>query len=127
METLPLSDLQETTGLRLIDSRPEAPAGDDLENAASVVVGGAGLGNMENFGLIRQLAAAIGGQSAATRPPVLNHWIAEDRLIGQTGKTVRPRLLISVGTSKVLTATAKDSRKTSSGLSGLTPSRGALT
>jgi hypothetical protein len=54
---------------------------------------------MENFGQVRQLAAAVAGQVAATRPPVLSHWVAEDRLIGQTGKTVRPNYLISVGTS----------------------------
>ena len=39
---------------------------DDIENARTVVVGGAGLGSMENFGQVRQLAAAIGGQVAAT-------------------------------------------------------------
>jgi transcriptional regulator with XRE-family HTH domain len=48
----------------------------------------------------------VAGQVAATRPPVLNHWVAEDRLIGQTGKTVRPDLLISVGTSGAIQYTA---------------------
>jgi transcriptional regulator with XRE-family HTH domain len=61
---------------------------------------------MENFGQIRQLAAALAGQIAATRPPVLNHWVSEDRLIGQTGKTVRPNLLFSVGTSGAVQYTA---------------------
>ena len=70
-----------------------------LEEAEVVVVGGAGLGNMDDFGLIRELAAAMGGEIGATRPPVLQHWVDKERLIGQTGKTVRPGLLLSVGTS----------------------------
>jgi electron transfer flavoprotein alpha subunit/transcriptional regulator with XRE-family HTH domain len=77
-----------------------------LEDADCVVVGGAGLGNAENFGLVRELAASLGGEVAATRPPVLLHWVDEERLIGQTGKTVRPRLLISVGTSGAVQYTA---------------------
>jgi transcriptional regulator with XRE-family HTH domain len=48
----------------------------------------------------------VAGQVAATRPPVLNHWVAENRLIGQTGKTVKPRLLFSIGTSGAVQYTA---------------------
>ena len=77
----------------------EPQASRALEEAEIVVVGGAGLGDMRGFGLARELAATMGGEVAATRPPVLNHWIDENRLIGQTGKTVRPKLLISAGTS----------------------------
>lgn len=93
-----LVDIPEAKGIRMLSNRPAPLAGDDLENARTVVVGGAGLGSMENFGQVRQLAAAVAGQVAATRPPVLNHWVAENRLIGQTGKTVNPNLLFSVGT-----------------------------
>ena len=102
----PLADNPETKGIRLISSRPAHPTGEDLANARTVVVGGAGLGSMENFGQVRQLAAAMAGQVAATRPPVLNHWVAEDRLIGQTGKSVSPELLLSVGTSGAVQYTA---------------------
>ena len=42
----------------------------------------------------------------ATRPPVLQHWVEEERLIGQTGKTVRPGLLLSIGTSGAVQYTA---------------------
>jgi electron transfer flavoprotein alpha subunit len=42
----------------------------------------------------------------ATRPPVLQHWVDEERLIGQTGKTVRPNVLFSVGTSGAVQYTA---------------------
>ncbi|MCP4602452.1 MAG: cupin domain-containing protein [Proteobacteria bacterium] len=70
-----------------------------LEDADIVVAGGAGLGSADGFGLIRQLAAALGGEVGATRPPVLQHWVEEERLIGQTGKSVNPKLLFSIGTS----------------------------
>jgi electron transfer flavoprotein alpha subunit len=101
-----VEDLPEAKAIRLLSSQWSPPAGADLESADTVVAGGAGLGGMENFGLVRQLAAALSGQVGATRPPVLSHWVAEDRLIGQTGKTVRPNLLISVGTSGAVQYTA---------------------
>jgi electron transfer flavoprotein alpha subunit len=71
-----VEDLPEAGAIRLISSQWAPPAGVDLESAATVVVGGAGLGSMENFGLVRQLAVALSGQVGATRPPVLNHWAA---------------------------------------------------
>lgn len=70
-----------------------------LEDAETVVVGGAGLGDIRGFGQVRELAVALGAEVGATRPPVLHHWVEEERLVGQTGKTVRPKLLITVGTS----------------------------
>ncbi len=106
IERLQLRDLPERTDIRLISSRPATLTGKDLENAPTVVVGGAGLGSMENFGYVRELAAAMAGQVAATRPPVLNHWVEESRLIGQTGKTISPDLLLSVGTSGAIQYTA---------------------
>ena len=71
-----------------------------------MVAGGAGLGDMRGFGLVRELAATLGGEVGATRPPVLYHWVEEERLIGQTGQTVRPKLLISVGISGAVQFTA---------------------
>lgn len=93
-------------GLTLINRTMASLDARRLEDAGIVVVGGAGLGDMRGFGLVRDLAAALGAEVGATRPPVLHHWVAEDRLIGQTGKTVRPRLLITVGTSGAVQYTA---------------------
>jgi len=90
----------------LLSSFPEPAEHRRLEQAEIVVVGGAGLGNMEGFGLVRELAAAVGGEVAGTRPPVLHHWLDEERLIGQTGKSVRPNLLFSIGTSGAIQYTA---------------------
>ena len=93
-------------GLKLMRRRMEPVEARRLEDAQTVVVGGAGLGDMRGFGLVRELAAALGGEGGATLPPVLHHWVDEERLIGQTGKVVRPRLLISAGTSGAIQYTA---------------------
>ena len=77
-----------------------------LEEADVVVVGGAGLNNPDDFGLVRELSNALGGELGATRPPVLQHWVEEERLIGQTGKNVGPNLLFSIGTSGAIQYTA---------------------
>jgi electron transfer flavoprotein alpha subunit len=90
----------------LVSSREKAQEHFTLEEAEKVVVGGAGVINSEGFGMVRGLAAALGGEVGATRPPVINHWVDEERLIGQTGKTVRPDLLISVGASGAVQYTA---------------------
>jgi len=92
--------------LNLLSSSEKAPEHRKLEEAEIVVVGGAGVINSEGFGMVRSLAAALGGEVGATRPPVINHWVDEERLIGQTGKSVRPELLISVGASGAVQYTA---------------------
>jgi electron transfer flavoprotein alpha subunit len=106
MERVFLSELDVPAGLTLKGRMLESEGGRRLEEAQTVVVGGAGLGDIRGFGLVRELSAALGGEVGATRPPVLNHWVEEERLIGQTGKTVRPRLLISAATSGAIQYTA---------------------
>jgi electron transfer flavoprotein alpha subunit/transcriptional regulator with XRE-family HTH domain len=103
---LKLEGVFATPGLELV-SRQAAQADEkSLEQAQVVVAGGAGAGGAEGFFLLRELAQALGGQLGATRPPVLAHLVDEGRLIGQTGKTVRPQLLISVGASGAIQYTA---------------------
>lgn len=106
LEWVLLEKIGGQAGCRLVDASAETPQGQSLEEADVAVVGGAGLGNMEGFGLVRDLAAALGGEVGATRPPVLARWVEEERLIGQTGKRVHPRLLFSVGTSGAVQYTA---------------------
>ena len=93
-------------GIKYLSSELEPAEHRKLEEAQVVVVGGAGLGSMDDFGLVRELAATMGGELGATRPPVLQHWVDKERLIGQTGKHVRPGLLLSVGTSGAVQYTA---------------------
>jgi len=106
VERVRVGRTEPTRGLTLLSRSPEGVEGRMLETAETVVVGGAGLGSIEGFGQIRELAAALGGEVGATRPPVLQHWVEESRMIGQTGKTVRPRLLFSIGTSGAVQYTA---------------------
>lgn len=70
-----------------------------LAYADIVVGGGLGLGQAENFRLIRELAAVLGGEYGGSRPLVQKGWISADRQIGQTGKTIRPKLYIAAGIS----------------------------
>ncbi|MBW2064785.1 MAG: FAD-binding protein [Deltaproteobacteria bacterium] len=105
-EQIDIHEVAPARKIRLISSSREYEEHQRLEEAKVVVVGGAGLGDAEGFGLVRELARSLGGEVGATRPPVLEHWVEEDRLVGQTGKTVRPELLFSVGTSGAIQYTA---------------------
>ncbi|WP_024519953.1 electron transfer flavoprotein subunit alpha/FixB family protein [Bradyrhizobium sp. Tv2a-2] len=70
-----------------------------LAYADVVVAGGLGLGSVENFELVRQLAAVLGAEHGCSRPLVQKGWVTSDRQIGQTGKTIRPKLYIAAGIS----------------------------
>jgi len=70
-----------------------------LEDADIIVSGGRGLGKPENFGIIRELADALGAAVGSSRPPVDEGWIPYAHQVGQTGKTVCPKLYIACGIS----------------------------
>ncbi|HOO90144.1 MAG TPA: FAD-binding protein [Syntrophales bacterium] len=106
VEKIPVEKVVIPRGIKFLSSTYESEGRKKLEEAEIVVVGGAGLGTADGFGLARDLASALGGEIGATRPPVLMHWTAEDNLIGQTGKTVKPELLLSCGTSGAIQYTA---------------------
>jgi electron transfer flavoprotein alpha subunit len=73
----------------------------DIEGAAVLVAGGRGLGKAEGFELVEELAKAFGGNSAvaATRAVVDAGWYPYAAQIGQTGKTVAPKLYLAAGIS----------------------------
>ena len=70
-----------------------------LEDADIIVSGGRGLGKAENFQLLEELAAVMGAAVGSSRPPVDEGWIPYSHQVGQTGKTVCPRLYIACGVS----------------------------
>ena len=71
----------------------------DLEEADIIVSGGRGVGRGEAFDIIHKLARTIGGSVSGTRPVIDWQILPFERQIGQTGKTVTPRLLITCGIS----------------------------
>jgi electron transfer flavoprotein alpha subunit len=71
----------------------------NIEDADFLVAGGRGLGKAENFGLCDELAKALGGAVAATRAVVDAGWFPYAGQIGQTGKTVAPKLYLAAGIS----------------------------
>lgn len=86
-------------GAKTLELVEEERKGGPLGDADTIVSGGFGLYSSGGFGLIGQLADALHGEVAGTRPAFDHEWIAEERLIGQSGKNVRPKLFVSIGAS----------------------------
>jgi electron transfer flavoprotein alpha subunit len=86
-------------GMTLVESVAEKGGVPDLAGAQVIVAGGRGLGSPDKFALVNELAAALGGAVGATRAVVDMGWIPYAHQIGQTGKTVRPKLYVAVGIS----------------------------
>jgi electron transfer flavoprotein alpha subunit len=88
-----------STSATMIEQAHEESEGPSIEDAEVIVAGGRGLGGPENFALVEELAKALGGAVAATRAVVDAGWYPYAAQVGQTGKTVSPRLYIAVGIS----------------------------
>jgi electron transfer flavoprotein alpha subunit len=87
-----------------IRTRPEAPFKEakqavDLTQAEIIVAVGRGIKEQKNIDLARQLADALGGEIAASRPICDSGWLPMDRQIGSSGQTVAPKLYLALGIS----------------------------
>ena len=84
---------------RVVGHEEAVASGVDIGEADVLVAGGRGLGKPENFALCEALASVLGGAVAATRAVVDAGWYPYSTQVGQTGKTVNPKLYIACGIS----------------------------
>jgi len=88
-----------STSVKLVGQDAEESSGPSIEDADVIVAGGRGLGSPDNFTLAEELAKALGGAVGATRAVVDAGWYPYSAQIGQTGKTVSPKLYVALGIS----------------------------
>ncbi|MCK9274532.1 MAG: electron transfer flavoprotein subunit alpha/FixB family protein [Syntrophales bacterium] len=84
---------------RIVEFYQESVAGSSLASAEVIVAGGYGIGKKEDWHYVEELASLLNGAVGSTRPPVDEGWVEHDRMIGQSGRTVYPKLYIGVGIS----------------------------
>ncbi|MCW7075786.1 MAG: electron transfer flavoprotein subunit alpha/FixB family protein [Candidatus Syntrophoarchaeum sp.] len=78
----------------------EAPAGEvDITQADYIIGIGRAIGDPENIPMVEELAEALGGVLACSRPVVDKNWLPKDRQVGSSGKIVKPKLYLALGIS----------------------------
>jgi len=95
--TVELEDF--STAAVMVEQAHAEQQGPSIEEADVIVAGGRGLGEPEKFALAEELARELGGAVAATRAVVDAGWYPYAAQVGQTGKTVSPKLYIALGIS----------------------------
>jgi electron transfer flavoprotein alpha subunit len=99
VEDVPVELEEFSTQATMVERAHAESEGPALEDADVIVAGGRGLGAPENFKLAEELAQALGGAVAATRAVVDAGWYPYAAQVGQTGKTVSPKLYVALGIS----------------------------
>lgn len=84
---------------KVLERKIEATAGIKLEDARVIIAGGRGIGSIEGFKQLEELARLLKGAVGASRPPCDNKWISDSQQIGLTGKVVSPDLYVAIGLS----------------------------
>ena len=85
--------------IRRVGFRATESQSTDLKGAKIIISGGRGMQNRENFQLLEELAELVGGAVGASRAVTDAGWQDHSRQVGQTGKTVAPKLYIACGIS----------------------------
>ena len=88
--------------VRIVESFSSTSDERPLEEAETVLAVGHGVCTRDNFEVVKKLAHLLDGAIGGTRPTVDATWISENQMIGQSGKTVRPKLYLGIGVSGVL-------------------------
>jgi electron transfer flavoprotein alpha subunit len=99
VETAQPDSAQTLPAVAVTDRVVEAGAVAPIEEARIIVSGGRGVGGPEGFGVVQELADALGGVVGASRAAVDSGWISYSHQIGQTGKIVKPQLYVALGIS----------------------------
>lgn len=99
--TIPFSVPEESILTKVIEIIRDAGSKNlvDITGAEFIVSGGRGMMGPENFAMLQELADEIGGVVGASRSAVDAGWMPGDRQVGQTGRTVRPKIYIACGIS----------------------------
>ncbi len=92
--------------MRLVTSIYKPSTKQKIENADIVICGGRGMGSKGKFKKLFDLAKLMNGEVGATRPVVYSEWASHDSLVGQAGKNVKPKVLLSFGVSGAIQHTA---------------------
>ncbi len=92
--------------VEILDVVKEISNAVDIQDAKILVSGGRGVGSPENFKILDDLAAAIGGTVSCSRAVVDSGWKPKELQVGQTGKTVRPNVYFAIGISGAIQHTA---------------------
>lgn len=88
-----------TVKTKIVERVAEEVAGIKIEDAGIVVAGGRGIGSVEGFKQLEELATLLKGAVGASRPPCDNNWIPDTSQVGLTGKIIAPDVYIAVAIS----------------------------